>query len=54
MMFGTRERFAYFECSACGCLQIETVPADMARHYPDNYYSFSASTSAEPSSVAPS
>jgi SAM-dependent methyltransferase len=39
MMFGTREEFAYIECSACGCLQIETIPSDLGRHYPANYYS---------------
>jgi len=22
MMFGTRDEFAYWECSACGCIQI--------------------------------
>lgn len=40
MMFGTREHFAYELCAACGCLQIATIPADIARHYPPGYYSF--------------
>ena len=40
MMFGTAETFTYFQCAGCGCLQIAEVPADMARHYPPNYYSF--------------
>jgi SAM-dependent methyltransferase len=40
MMFGTRERFGYELCGTCGCLQIAQVPADLARHYPDGYYSF--------------
>lgn len=40
MMFGSREEFEYFECGNCGCLQIYAVPIDMARYYPDNYYSF--------------
>lgn len=39
MMFGTREEFDYFECSACGCLQIDEFPEDIARHYPRGYYS---------------
>lgn len=43
MMFGTREEFAYFQCASCECLQIETVPANIAAHYPANYYSFSSS-----------
>jgi SAM-dependent methyltransferase len=45
MMFGTREEFAYFQCSSCQCLQIETVPANIAAHYPANYYSYSPSGS---------
>lgn len=45
MMFGTREAFDYFECSACGTVQItETPPSDLlARHYPPDYYSFEGS-----------
>ena len=38
MMYGTREEFLYFECSGCGCLQIGTIPRDLARHYPGEYY----------------
>lgn len=38
-MFGTREEFCYFQCSDCGCLQITEIPSDIARHYPDRYYS---------------
>lgn len=41
MMFGTREVFRYFQCSACGCLQIAGIPDDLSRFYPPNYYSFS-------------
>lgn len=40
MMFGTRESFAYFRCTECGCLQIAEIPADLGRHYPEGYYSF--------------
>jgi 2-polyprenyl-3-methyl-5-hydroxy-6-metoxy-1,4-benzoquinol methylase len=40
MLHGTREPFSYFQCSACGCLQIETVPEDLARHYPANYQAY--------------
>src|SRR4051812_28988462 len=40
MMFGSKERFDYFECAACGCLQIATIPDDLARHYGSGYYSF--------------
>jgi SAM-dependent methyltransferase len=31
--------FDYFECAACGCLQIERVPADLSVYYPSAYYS---------------
>lgn len=40
MMFGMREQFAYFRCATCDCLQLDEIPRDMARFYPDNYYSF--------------
>ncbi|MDH4164136.1 MAG: class I SAM-dependent methyltransferase [Nitrospirota bacterium] len=43
LMFGTKELFSYFQCGTCGCLQIEEIPTDMSRYYPDNYYSFSSS-----------
>lgn len=40
MMFGLAESFIYTECSNCGCLQIDEVPVNIARYYPENYYSF--------------
>ncbi len=40
MMFGTREQFAYAECSGCGALELLDVPEDLARYYPSNYYAF--------------
>ena len=40
MMFGLGDEFTYFECPACGCLQIAEMPQDMTRYYPDGYYSF--------------
>lgn len=42
MEFGTREEFTYFQCPACGCLQLDTIPDDMGRYYPDNYFAFDA------------
>lgn len=39
MQFGTRERFEYFECSECQCLQLVDVPDDLSRHYPTTYES---------------
>lgn len=41
MMFGTREIFHYFQCTACGCLQIDEIPENLGRFYPPDYYSFS-------------
>lgn len=39
-MFGLGECFPYFLCGTCGCLQIRDIPADLAKYYPKNYYSF--------------
>ncbi len=39
MMFGTREVFRYFQCTACGCLQIKEIPDALGRFYPPDYYS---------------
>lgn len=40
MMFGSREVFHYFQCTACGCLQREEIPENLGQFYPSNYYSF--------------
>jgi hypothetical protein len=40
MMYGAREKFDYFQCSHCGCLQIKGIPSDMGKYYPSGYYSF--------------
>lgn len=40
MLFGTRERFEYFQCAACGTVQIARIPDDLGRFYPKNYFSF--------------
>lgn len=39
-MFSGTKNFEYFECSACGTLQIATIPEKMYNFYPANYYSF--------------
>lgn len=46
MMFGFRDAFGYVECAACGCLQIEEIPSDIGKYYPERYYSFQASDDA--------
>jgi SAM-dependent methyltransferase len=44
MMFGTRELFEYFSCEECGTLQVvqELEGDELMRHYPPDYYSYSA------------
>jgi SAM-dependent methyltransferase len=39
MFFGTRDVFDYFQCGQCGCLQINEIPRDLAKYYPNFYYS---------------
>ena len=38
MMFGTREEFEYFECAACGVVQLMSIPSDLSRFYQAGYY----------------
>jgi SAM-dependent methyltransferase len=40
MMFGFRDVFPYFECSVCGCLQLQEHPIDLSKYYPPYYYSY--------------
>ncbi len=40
MMMGLRTAFEYFECAACGCLQIAAIPGNLAEFYGGDYYSF--------------
>ncbi len=40
IMFGLEERFSYFKCSSCGCLQIAQIPENMERFYSDEYHAF--------------
>jgi 2-polyprenyl-3-methyl-5-hydroxy-6-metoxy-1,4-benzoquinol methylase len=41
MMFGLRESFTYMQCGDCDCLQLETIPNDLEKYYPPEYYSLS-------------
>lgn len=43
-MFGIGDVHRYVACTDCGCLQIERVPADIARYYGPSYYSFKAAS----------
>ncbi len=40
MLHGMGDEFDYFECPACGCVQIAEIPADLSRFYPGDYFSF--------------
>jgi SAM-dependent methyltransferase len=40
MMFGFRDRFTYFQCTRCGCLQIAEFPPNMSKYYPETYYAY--------------
>ena len=42
MMLGLRDQHQYFQCVECACLQIETIPDNLAAYYPSNYYSYVA------------
>jgi SAM-dependent methyltransferase len=39
-MFGTDGEFEYLECARCGSLQLRTIPRDLSRYYPAEYYAF--------------
>ena len=40
MMYGFRDKFNYFQCVSCDCIQIVSPPADMKKYYPVDYYSY--------------
>lgn len=41
MQLGFREMFTYMECVSCGCMQLQNIPANLGKYYPnEGYYSF--------------
>jgi SAM-dependent methyltransferase len=38
MLFGTRERFEYLRCGACGVLWLDGPPQDLSPYYPPTYH----------------
>jgi 2-polyprenyl-3-methyl-5-hydroxy-6-metoxy-1,4-benzoquinol methylase len=41
MQLGLREMFTYMECGSCGCMQLQNIPANLGKYYPnEGYYSF--------------
>ena len=47
MMLGLGDEFDYLECSSCGTLQLTEIP-DLARYYPQDYYSFEDESGLKP------
>lgn len=39
-LLGLGDKFDYFECSKCKCLQIKNIPENIDKYYPSDYYSF--------------
>lgn len=39
-MLGLNDKFEYFECAGCLCIQISEIPQNMDRYYPVSYYSY--------------
>ena len=39
MNYGGDEKFTYFQCSKCKCLQLENIPSNMEKYYGSRYYS---------------
>ena len=37
---GLGDKFEYFICSKCFCLQIKDIPRNIDRYYPTSYYSY--------------
>ena len=42
MMLGLRERFHYFQCRNCQCLQIKEIPLNLDKYYSKEYYSLTS------------
>ena len=40
LMLGLNKDFQYFECQACRCIQIVSIPDNIGDYYPSNYLSF--------------
>lgn len=41
MQLGLREIFSYMQCSNCGCMQLQNIPENLGKYYPNKgYYSF--------------
>ncbi|MFL5809349.1 MAG: class I SAM-dependent methyltransferase [Flavisolibacter sp.] len=43
MQYCLMDSFEYFQCINCHCIQIKSIPGNISKYYPSNYYSFSDS-----------
>ena len=48
MQLGLRDEFRYQLCANCGCMQLQTIPEDLSKYYPSDYYSFTVDFTIEP------
>jgi SAM-dependent methyltransferase len=39
-MYGLGDEFEYLRCATCGCRHIVTVPANLEKYYPSDYYAY--------------
>jgi len=53
MQLGLRETFTYLECAQCGLMQLENIPDDLGKYYPnEGYYSFNRGLDIRPKADA--
>ncbi|MEB2776532.1 class I SAM-dependent methyltransferase [Algoriphagus sp. D3-2-R+10] len=51
-MFGLNDTFEYLECNSCKGLFLKSIPEDLGKYYPANYYSFGEYVKSNPLSQA--
>ena len=49
--FGIGDQFNYFECAECGSLSNNSVPTQLSKYYPPQYYSFSQPSGENPNDI---
>jgi SAM-dependent methyltransferase len=49
MQLGLREMFTYMECGSCGLMQLQDIPDNLGKYYPnEGYYSFNSGLDIRP------
>ena len=51
MMYGLKDKFNYFQCAACDCIQIVDPPDNLNKYYPGDYYSYTANKTVKSSGL---